>query len=120
MGESIPVASGGREVASAIQTPPIALPISIAQITVAMPAERSPGNMSPPNEMMLAMRTTAASTPAITSLKISELLIKGTGYFSFQSALGIVGPMCCKSELRRDFANLFSQMIFADSNIPEL
>jgi hypothetical protein len=50
----------------------------MAQITVGMPAVRSPGNMSPPNEMMLPMRTTAARKPAITSLKISELpVIRG-------------------------------------------
>ena len=64
----MPVASGGRDVDSAIHTPPMQLPISIAQIAVEMPALRSPGNMSAPNETMLAIRTTDATRPAIMSL----------------------------------------------------
>jgi hypothetical protein len=70
----MPVASGGRDVAMAIHTPPIPLPTSIAQTAVGMPAERFPGNINPPKDIMLPIRTTAARTPASTSLKISELL----------------------------------------------
>ena len=69
----MPVARGGIDVASAIQTPPAQLPISIAQIAIGMPALRSPGNMSAPNETMLAIRTTDATNPAVASLTPSRL-----------------------------------------------
>ena len=72
VGESMPVAIGGSDVFSAIHTPPMELPISIAQMAVDMPAWRSPGNMRAPNETMLAISTTAATRPAIASLTPSR------------------------------------------------
>ena len=69
VGESMPTASGGSDVLAAIHTPAMQLPISIAQIAVGMPAARSPGNISAPNETMLPISTTAAIRPAIVSLR---------------------------------------------------
>src|SRR5215471_3937936 len=65
VGESMPVVIGGREVATAIHKPPTQPPISIAQIATGIPAFKSPGNMSAPNEMMLPISTTEATSPAI-------------------------------------------------------
>src|SRR5262249_16246611 len=72
VGESMPVAIGGNDVASAIQTPEMQLPISIAQIAIGTPAPSSPGNISAPNETMLPIRTTEASRPAIVSPRMSR------------------------------------------------
>jgi hypothetical protein len=68
----MPVASGGREVDSAIQTPQIQLPISIDQTAIEAPAFNSPGNISAPKETIFAIRTTAATVPATASLKPSR------------------------------------------------
>lgn len=65
VGESMPVASGGNDVVSAIQRPPMQLPISIAQIPMGMPPLNSPGNISAANETMLAISTTEATRPAM-------------------------------------------------------
>jgi hypothetical protein len=48
VGESIPVAIGCSEVASAIQTPQIQAPISIDQTASGIPALNSPGNIRAP------------------------------------------------------------------------
>src|SRR3984957_5149214 len=67
VGESIAVANGGRDVAVAIHMPPTALPISIAQIARGMPAFNWPGNISAPNETILAIKTIDAIRPAMES-----------------------------------------------------
>src|SRR5258708_40308227 len=68
VGESMPVASGGNEVANDMKTPPRQLPINIDQIAVGIPELNSPGNISAPNEMMLAIKIIEATKPAVTSL----------------------------------------------------
>src|SRR5262249_54292571 len=72
VGESMPVASGGREVDNAIHTPQTQPPISIDQIATGIPALKSPGNIRAPNETTLPISTTDAATPAITSLRTSR------------------------------------------------
>jgi hypothetical protein len=72
VGESMPVASGGSEVVSAIQAPQTQAPINIDQIAIGIPALRSPGNISAPNETMLAISTIAATSPASASLPASR------------------------------------------------
>ena len=46
VGESMPVASGGSDVVSAIHAPAMQLPTSIAQMASGVPADSSPGNIS--------------------------------------------------------------------------
>jgi hypothetical protein len=62
------VASGGIDVAHAIQHPPTQLPISIAQIAIGMPTASSPGNMRAAKEKILAINTTDATRAARKSL----------------------------------------------------
>jgi hypothetical protein len=69
VGESMPLASGGIEVAQAIHTPPMQLPTSIAQIAIGIPALSWPGNISAANDTMLATSTMDATTPATASRK---------------------------------------------------
>ncbi|HET8586118.1 MAG TPA: hypothetical protein VFM89_10270 [Casimicrobiaceae bacterium] len=68
VGESMPIVRGGSDVRSAIPTPPTQLPINIAQIAIGIPSPSAPGNISAPNETILAMSTIDATTPAIESL----------------------------------------------------
>src|SRR5262245_10005356 len=70
VGESMPVASGGIVVVQAIQSPPMLLPISMAQIAVGMPALSSLGNMRAANETMFAIRRNEATRPAIAALML--------------------------------------------------
>src|SRR5690348_4189679 len=72
VGESIPVASGVREVVNAINIPQMQAPISIDQIATGIPALKSPGNIRALNETMLAISTTADTSPASPSLLASR------------------------------------------------
>src|SRR5580704_4621826 len=92
VGESIPTDSGGRDVASAIHMPPTQLPISIAQIAIGIPPFSSPGNISAPNETILAIRTTEAMTPAMeseTALRVTAPNPDVCGAPAVRSFLGI-------------------------------
>jgi hypothetical protein len=68
----MPTASGGSDVVNAIHTPAMQLPTSIAQIAIGMPELKAPGNMSAPNETILAIRTTDAKRPAIVPMTPSR------------------------------------------------
>src|ERR1700742_1166508 len=77
VGESMPIDSGGKDVISAMQMPPAALPISIAQMATGMPALSWPGNIRAPNETMLAISTIEAMTPAVASeTALREIVLK--------------------------------------------
>lgn len=71
----MPIVRGGSDVRSAIPTPPTQLPINIAQIAIGIPSPSAPGNISAPNETILAMSTIDATTPAIESLNASRPMV---------------------------------------------
>ena len=99
VGESIPLAIGGRLVRHAIHMPETAAPTSIAQIAMEAPAASGPGNISAANETMLATSTTAATDPLSRSriepcTPVARTLTALRSIASVPSSRGVMNTKC--------------------------